>query len=256
MILDRIKKMSNVILKKIDKIEVEPNKCIKVRAVTSNCSACMDACPTNSIKFQLDSIELDESCLACGLCTDVCPTNALKWNHPPLMQLLNQIFRLSEKENAVYIACSSSFKKNQKSNVVEVPCLGMIPEEFWISIGMNASNLSIIHDSKLCTGCKVFTGEEMFLAQIKKAETLLNKPFTVCPSIKEGDTQDAAIVDHNRRIFLTSLLEEVKETNTIAVKEVMEIEKTLSPFEKFDRYYQQLNEIEELAETEEEIKSK
>lgn len=252
MIFDRIKKMSNVLMKKIDKIEVEPNKCLKVRAVTSNCSACMDACPKNSIKIKLDSIELDETCLDCGLCTAVCPTNALKWNHPPLMQLLNQIFRLSEKENDVYIACSSSFKKNQKSNVVEVPCLGMIPEEFWISIGMNASNLGIIHDPKQCSGCTVSKGEEMFLEQIKKAETLLNKPFTVCPSIKK--THDAASLDHNRRIFLTSLLEEVKETNTIAVKEALEMEKTLSPFEKFDRYFQQLNEIDEVVEEMKEVK--
>ncbi len=254
MIFDRIKKMSNVLMKKIDKMEVEPNKCLKVRAVTSNCSACMDACPKNSINITLDSIELDETCIDCGLCTAVCPTNALKWNHPPLMQLMNQIFRISEKETDVYIACSSSFKKNHKSNVVEVPCLGMLPEEFWISIGMNALNLGIIHDPKQCSGCAVSTGEEMFLEEIKKAETVINKRFTVCSSINEKDSLERALINHNRRIFLTAFLEEVKETNTIAFKEALEMEKILSPFEKFDRYYQQHNEIDEVVEEIKEVK--
>lgn len=254
MIFDRIKKMSNVLMKKIDKMEIEPNKCLKVRAVTSNCSACMDVCPKNSINITLDSIELDETCLACGLCTAVCPTNAIKWNHPPLMQLLNQIFRISEKENDVYIACSSSFKKNQKSNVVEVPCLGIIPEEFWISIGLNAPTLRIIHETNFCSGCRLSKGEEMFLEQLKKAENLLNKTIPVCSSIKEEDSHDTALIDHNRRIFITAFLEEVKETNTIAVKEALEMEKTLSPFEKFDRYYQQHNEIDEVVEEMIEVK--
>ena len=36
-------------MKKLDKIEVDANKCQKVRAVVSSCSACMDVCPADAI---------------------------------------------------------------------------------------------------------------------------------------------------------------------------------------------------------------
>ena len=254
MLFDKIRKMSNVLIKKIDKIEVEPNKCLKVRAVTSSCSACMDVCPTNSIEFKLDSIEIKQPCLNCGLCTTVCLTNALKWNAPPLIQLYNQIIRLSENDNPVYISCSSVVNENPKANLIEVPCLGMLPTEFWISVGLNASNVRIIHQSKLCHNCKVTTGEAIFMKQRKEAEYYLNKKFDVSSSFKEESTKDREIIDYNRRRFITSLLEEVKETNTISVKEVLEVEKTLTPFEKFDDYFQQQNEVEEIIEEVNEIK--
>jgi len=254
MLFDKIRKMSNVLIKKMEKIEVEPNKCLKVRAVTSSCSACMDICPTNSIDFKLDSIELKQSCLNCGLCTTVCLTNALKWNAPPLVQLYNQVLRLSENGNPVYISCSSVLNGNPNENLVEVPCLGMLPSEFWISVGLNSSNVKIIHQSRLCLNCKVTTGEAIFMKLRKEAEDYLSKKFYVSSSFKEEGAQDREIVDYNRRRFITTLFEEVKETNTITVKEALEVEKILTPFEKFDCYYQQQNEVEEILEEVNEIK--
>ncbi len=255
MLLNQINKMSNVLLKKIDKIEVEPNKCLKVRAVTSSCSGCVDVCPMNSIQIKLDSIEIESNCLNCGICTSVCPTNALKWNHPPLIQLFNKIIRLSEKGQAVYIACSSSMNSNCKSNVVEVPCLGMLPHEFWISTGMNTSNLGIIYDSKLCNGCNTSIGGEVFLKKLNKAESSINEVFHMTSSIDNLTTKYEEIENHNRRRFLSFLLEEVKETNTITVKEVLEVETTLSPFDKFNRYHTLLSDLEEVAEEVTEIKN-
>jgi ferredoxin len=253
MIFDQIKKLSNVLMKKIDKIEVEPNKCLKVRAVTSSCSACIDVCPVNSIEITQDSIEINESCLDCGLCTTVCLTNALKWNHPPLIQLINQLKRLSNSEPEVYIACAASMKGTVRSNVLEVPCLGMLPVEFWISAGHNVPNLKIIYQAECCDSCKISAGEKLFLDQKKEAEMVLSHTFPICFSINK--VQDDGLIDHHRRRFLTSLMEEAKEANSITVKEVLEVDKTLSPFEKFERYYKQQHEMEEIVETAEEIKN-
>lgn len=252
MLFDQVRKLSNVILKKIDKLEVDPNKCLKVRAVTSSCTACLDVCPADSIELKLDSIELKQSCLECGLCTAVCLTNALKWNHPPLIQLDEQISRLAETENEVYITCSTMLRENVTANVIEVPCLGMLPKELWISAGTNNPSLKIIYRKERCQSCKATTGQELFLKQLKGAESFLQHTFQIRSSLIEK--KENTKVDHRRRRFLSSFLEEVKETNTITVKEVMEVNKTLSPFEKFDRYYQGQNEMEEFVEEVTEIK--
>lgn len=248
----QMKMLSNILLKKIDKIEVESNKCLKVRAVTSSCSACMDVCPANSIEISQDSIEINESCIDCGLCTVVCQTNALKWNHPPLMQILDQLKRLSKSEAKVYIACAASMKGTARANVVEVPCLGMLPTEFWMSAGLHVPGLQIFHQPQSCHTCQTADGERLFLEQKNEAENIINHTFPICDSIKIVKDDR---VDHQRRKLLTSLFEEVKETNTITVKEVLEVDKTLSPFEKFNRYHKQQYEMEELVETAEEMKN-
>lgn len=238
----------------MDQLEVEANKCLKVRAVTSSCTACLDACPTNCIEIKLDSLELGANCLNCGLCTAVCPTNALKWNHPPLIQLQNQVLRLAEKEEAVYLTCAVN-KDDHQANVLKVSCLGTIPTEFWISIGLNAKNCGIIYDPELCQNCHICTGEALFVKQHSEAEALLNEPFTLIPNSRnahfKGVDED---IDHKRRRFLSSLFEEVKETNTITVKEVLEADKPLSPFEKFNRYYEEQQELAEIVDEVNEVK--
>lgn len=253
--LGQLKKMSNVLMKKIDKIEVEPNKCMKVRAANSSCSACSDVCPVNGIDISQDSVEINDSCIDCGLCTAVCPTNALKWNHPPLMQILEQLKRLSNSETEVYITCTSSMQGTARANVVEVPCLGMLPTEFWMCAGLYVPRLQIIYQPLNCRSCQTSDGERLFLEQKKAAEAVIDHTFPICDSVRQ--VRDDGQVDHGRRRFLTSLLEEVKETNTITVKEVLEVDKTLSPFEKFDRYHQQQQEkeIEALVEAADEIKN-
>ncbi len=254
MLFDKIRKISNVLIKKMDKVEVVPNKCLKVRAVTSSCSACSDVCPTNCIEFKLDSIELKDSCLNCGLCTTVCLTNALKWNAPPLIQLYNQVIRLSENEDPVYIACSSVAKENLNANLVEVPCLGMLPSAFWISAGLNTTKVKIIHQSNCCHDCHVSTGEALWMKQLEEAEQYLSRKFAICSNIDAESAQNREIADHSRRKLITSLFEEVNEINTITAKEVFEVEKTLTPFERFDHYYKQQNEVEEIIEEVNEIK--
>ncbi|MBM4765252.1 4Fe-4S binding protein [Bacillus sp. B15-48] len=253
MIFDQISKLSNVFLKKIDKIEVDANKCLKVRAVTSSCTACVDICPASSIDIMQDSIEIEASCFECGLCTSVCLTNALKWNHPPLMQILDRLKRLSNREAEVYLTCEPSAKGNEKSNGVQVSCLGVLPTEFWISAGQQIPNLKIIYQSTLCDTCKLCDGEKLFLRYKEEAEKTLQHTFPICFSINE--VKDEGLIDHHRRKFLSSIFEEAKATNTIAVKEVLEVDQTLSPFEKFNRYYRKQTELEEMAEVATEMKN-
>lgn len=248
----RLKILSNVFMKKIDKIETVANKCLKVRAAVSQCSACKDVCPTESIEILEDSIEIKDSCLTCGVCTTVCQTNALKWNHPPITQLLNQLKRLSVSEADVYIGCAKSLKGSMKMNVVTVPCLGVLPSEFWISVGKNLSNLKIIYQPSNCISCDSRSGERIFLNQRNEAEKTLSTSIPLAATYELSKSDDN--IDYNRRRLFTSLIEDAKEVNSITVKEVLEVENIMSPFEKFDQYYQQKSGGEELIETAQELK--
>lgn len=253
MLFDGIKKMSNVLIKKLDKIEVDQNRCLKVRAVISSCSACMDACPAQgSIDIKQDTLDLND-CYNCGVCTAVCPTNALKWNSPPLSQIEQRIKRQSKSEDRVYVTCSER-KHMPHSSIVEVPCLGLFPTEFWINIGLSVDNLSILQSDEDCQTCKITTGGEVFQQHLQHAYEFIPNRFPIT-SEREADDKLDQTLDYGKRNFLTSIMEEVKETNTITVKEVLEVNKTLTPFEKFDQYYQKKDELEALSKHVDEIKN-
>lgn len=252
MLFDQIRKFSNIFSKKIEKIEIDSNRCLKVRAVISECTSCLDVCPAGSIEISENLLEINETCINCGLCTAVCLTNALKWNHPPLFQLLGQITRLASREKSIFIGCSESLKGIVRANVVEIPCLGMLPAEFWLSLGNNVSNLTLIYNEKTCSNCQINHGQSLFLKFMQQAENIIRNHFAI--ESEWTESSEEPVIDHSRRNFLATILEEAKETKTITIKEVLEVEKAKSPFEKFDLYYKEKSESEEIIENVQEIK--
>lgn len=235
----RMKKLSEVFIKKIDKIEVDANKCTKVRSVLSQCQACLEVCPTNSIKIIQDEIQL-EPCLDCGLCTAVCPTNALRWNHPPIIQLYNQWLNQSRKK--FVLTCAKLADQYRNAEINTVPCLGMIPSELWKALAYDLSDIQILCSEEICHTCKITEGYEQLQKELAKANVL---DGAIQFSTEVSDASEE--IDHDRRRMLSALFSEVKETNTIALKEMLEVNQSKSPFEKFDHYVEEQNKISEMV---------
>src|SRR5699024_7476419 len=95
-------------------------------------------------------------------------------------------------------------------------------------------------------------GEKLFLKHYKEGERLVRK---LVPLYSSGNVEeDLGELDHSRKRFLHTILEEVKETNTITVKEVLEVKQTLSPIEKFDEYYEEKDDTDEINKAVNEVK--
>lgn len=246
---NRLKKLSEVFMKKLDQIEVDANRCSRVRAAVGQCTHCKEICPVDAISITQDEIQLKD-CVACGLCTVVCPTNALKWNHPPLVQLYQQWVKYGE-DNRLTLTCQPMLQKYRATDVKVVPCLGMVPSELWIGLGRNLQEIHLVCDPKLCESCQVKTGYRCLQEQLDKAN-IVQDVIHIHEAVQLAPEQDE--VDHERRRMLRSFFEEAKETNTIAVKEMLEVGQTLSPFEKFERYVETKNQLKEMTEEVKEMK--
>lgn len=235
----RLKKLTEVFIKKMDQMDVDSNKCSRVRAVVSKCRRCEEVCPVDAIRITQDEIQL-EPCINCGLCTMVCPTNALKWNHPPLIQLYNQWVSVPSKK--ITITCRPMLEQYRNMDVKSVPCLGMIPAEFWIGLGRNLQEIHLICDQGFCDQCQVKTGWDCLQQQLNEAD-MVKSVIGLHGEFQMTDEE----IDHDRRRMLSALFEEAKEANTIAVKEMLEVNQTISPFEKFDKYIEAEDQLKEMA---------
>ena len=254
--LGQMKKWSNILMKKLDKIEVDANKCQKVRAVVSSCSACMDVCPAGAITIGQDSLAINDGCIGVRALHECVSDQRIKVERSSSYANFPAVRRLAEKEADIYIACASSVKGKAMANVAEVPCLGMFPWEFWLAAGVYAPNLQIVFRRRMPELFFITVGE-LFLKEKQQAEDILGCRFALRKAVlKEKRRSQGERVDHSRRKLFITLWEEVKETNTITVKETLSAGKTLSPFEKYARYHEKEAELEELAETAEEMKNR
>ena len=239
--LNQIKKLSEVFIKKIDKIEIDANKCVRVRSVLSQCQACQTVCPIDSIEISNERLMLPSTCLECGLCTAVCPTNALRWNNPPLLQLYYRWMNQSGQK--FVITCDPMLKSYRDTSVETVPCLGLVPAELWLALGQRFSEIQLVCTPESCASCEVTTG----FAQLKKALTEAHLPEGLVYFSQSVQNQEREI-DYDRRRLLSGWFEEMKETHTIAVKEMLEVQPAMTPFEKFERYVRERDQLEEMAE--------
>ncbi len=146
------------------RLEIYPDRCLKLRHRKSSCQTCQDFCPAEAISFG-DSLEIDYSrCHGCGICANLCPTEVFQLGRYSYNKLLAQV----EGNDTVEFACS---RWAGKANAV-VPCLGYLNESLLIStIARGAQAVRLI--TAPCQSCQFRLGFQAALRSLRRANEIL-----------------------------------------------------------------------------------
>lgn len=131
------------------RLDIYPDRCLKLRHRKSGCRICQDACPYGAISFG-DSLDVDYSrCCGCGICVNVCPTEVFASGECHHQQLLARVARKDEVE----FDCS---RWSSGADTV-VPCLGYLNEGLLMSIIARGARLVSLNITP-CQTCELKTG--------------------------------------------------------------------------------------------------
>lgn len=86
-------------------------RCVRCRHKSSNCIACVEACPADAMRLVEGRIRLNvPSCTACGACAAACPTDALHMRRPLEADLAAQ-YEEAKKTGEFVFSCGYAAKK-------------------------------------------------------------------------------------------------------------------------------------------------
>ena len=98
-----------------------PQRCLRKRLNTNNCSLCLDSCRSGALSLNGREIVLDEGCCTgCMGCVSACPQDALTTK----CDLVEMFDSLQEKSN-VNVLVSCYHQKQLQAEEIIVPCLGI-----------------------------------------------------------------------------------------------------------------------------------
>lgn len=121
--------------------------CLALRSGTRACTACLTACPNESIQLDQDSLSVSSACLGCGHCAAVCPTGALTVKGFGSQTLLPD-------GNVVRVECWKVPASIAGHQALRVPCLGGLSPARWLIIAEAAEPRQVVVvDRGWCTEC-------------------------------------------------------------------------------------------------------
>lgn len=193
MSLSSVRMASHVAKRVVEHLHFEAELCLRQTSPRSQCSLCKDICPSSAIHIERSNtpghivdMQLDEElCIHCGLCTVVCPSSAFQWK-PSYTQLAQEVERKSATHQLpVYLTCHQTQMQGASETIVSLPCLGMLPWEFWLYLQSLKLPYAVFLPAELCGNCKITSGEAVLLEQISKAEQASNKAIPLIDSAKD-----------------------------------------------------------------------
>lgn len=183
-------------------IGYEQNICLRSTSEKSACSKCVDICPGHAIRLPKSTetaggtkVTLSKGfCVDCGLCCAVCPTTSLVTLEPTqryLRQLLKRAAAVAGKNGHVYLTCIETGLAKEDPSVVELPCLGMITWEMWISLILEFPTLAVFLPGDLCAKCKAKAAEDMLVDAVCKAQDIAGVELQLVELRRELDFTDS-----------------------------------------------------------------
>lgn len=149
------------------RLEVYPERCLKLRHRKSDCQLCQDFCPGEAISLG-DSPKVDYArCCGCGICANLCPTEAFELGGLSYQHLLAQI-QIDESAEAEFGCPRWALEKGG----VTVPCLGYLNESVLIGAiarGARAVKLDITQ----CQKCELSFGFQAARRSARQANRIL-----------------------------------------------------------------------------------
>lgn len=216
---------------------VTPTFCLRHDSRYPECTTCADACPAAAITIldptndevvagvqnsvALPTIDGD-NCFGCNLCANACPTGAITWCGMSLVELKQRIDRVADRFDTVYLTCAESKSTDFSASIVEVPCLGEIPIEFWFACMVEHPELSVYLPLELCDRCACAdadpSGEERMMECIAKAEQWSGRNLGLV--VEKEDLDFYVLTDNEeevgRRGFFTSVKDRMNNANARA----------------------------------------
>ena len=121
-------------------LNLDISKCVHTSNKFAVCSACVEACPVETIKINEGLVSfVPNECVGCGGCGAVCPTAAYELDD---FKSLDYVFEFLEHD-AELLSCKSS-----------LPCIAALSVEELLSIALISSQ-SIKADIGFCQSCAI-----------------------------------------------------------------------------------------------------
>ena len=180
--------------------------CLQSRSPLAQCSLCDDICPTGAIDLHSKPVTIDkDACIRCELCCSVCPTGAVASTITPLPEIKLRIEKAARLFDVAYVTCSRSEAGGLSDSIVEVPCLGMLPAELWLSCIADYPDIEVYLPTGLCEECDCAQGEESMIRAISTAEAWAKSTVGLVGEKDELDFMVLSPDEHvDRRTFFTN----------------------------------------------------
>lgn len=149
----------------MDKLRVDPRKCLHGRHRDYQEHPCQDVCPNKAI--HLSPLEIDHGlCDDCGICAGVCPAGALSVKGGFLAEAASQA--ASDSGEELRIRCSRAGER-----CTSVACLGALDYAFLAGLCIKGSkDLRLL--ARDCEGCQKVPGGELARAVVNTANGILS----------------------------------------------------------------------------------
>lgn len=173
-------------------------RCARLHHASSQCDACVKACPAEALKIVDDKVVLiSPRCTGCGACSAACPSEVFVFTAPDDAALFKALFTASREKPAITLACANAGGEGAD---VTLPCLQRL-EAGHIATAAAAGAASVTLRHADCADCPK-KGAANLARLVSDARALL---ASLGSALSIADKTAASRVNADRRFFLTRL---------------------------------------------------